>query len=63
MNIIVDYDQCEAKAVCMDCCAEVFPVEERDTLTLLMDEAPENLCHQLDEAVLRCARQALRIEG
>ena len=62
MKIIVDYDLCEANAVCMDCCPEVFRVEEDDTLTLLMDEVPENLCHQLDEAVLPCARQALRIE-
>lgn len=63
MKIIVDYDLCEANAVCMDCCPEVFRVEEDDTLTLLMDEVPENLCQKLEEAVRLCPRQALRIEG
>jgi len=63
MKIIVDYDLCEANAVCMDCCPEVFRVEEDDTLTLLMDEVPEKLRQKLEEAVRLCPRQALRIEG
>lgn len=63
MKIIVDYDLCEANAVCMDCCPEVFRVEEDDTLTLLMDEVPEKLREKLEEAVRLCPRQALRIEG
>jgi ferredoxin len=63
MKIIVDYDLCEANAVCMDCCPEVFRVEEDDKLTLLMDEVPENLRQKLEEAVRLCPRQALRIEG
>lgn len=63
MKILVDYDLCEANAVCMDCCPEVFRVEEDDTLTLLMDEIPENLRQKLEEAVRLCPRQALRIEG
>ncbi|MCZ7537575.1 MAG: ferredoxin [Acidimicrobiia bacterium] len=63
MKIIVDYDLCEANAVCMDCCPEVFRVEEDDTLTLLMDEVPKRLRQKLEEAVRLCPRQALRIEG
>jgi len=63
MKIIVDYDLCEANAVCMGCCPEVFRVEEDDTLTLLMGEAPEKLRQKLEEAVRLCPRQALRIEG
>jgi len=63
MKIIVDYDLCEANAVCMGCCPEVFRVEEDDTLTLLMDEVPEKLRQKLEEAVRLCPRQALRIEG
>ena len=63
MKIIVDYDLCEANAVCMGCCPEVFRVEEDDSLTLLMDEVPEKLRQKLEEAVRLCPRQALRIEG
>ena len=28
MKIVVDYDLCEANAVCMDVCPECFRVEE-----------------------------------
>ena len=33
MKILVDTDLCEANAICMGCCPEVFRVEEDDTLT------------------------------
>ena len=32
MKVVVDYDLCEANALCMDCAPEVFRVEEDDTL-------------------------------
>jgi len=63
MKIIADYDLCEANALCMECCPTVFRVEEDDSLTILMDEVPENLREDLEEAVRLCPRQALRIEG
>ena len=63
MKIVVDYDLCEANAVCMDCCPEVFRVEEDDTLTVLVAEIPDHLRKQVDEAVRLCPRQALRIDG
>ncbi len=63
MKIIVDYDLCEANALCMDSCPEVFRVEEDDSLTILMSEIPEKLRGKLEESVRLCPRQALRIEG
>lgn len=63
MKVIVDYDLCEANALCMDSCPEVFRVEGDDSLTLLMDEVPEKLREKLEEAVRLCPRQALRVEG
>lgn len=63
MKVIVDYSLCEANAVCMGCCPEVFRVEEDDSLTILMDEIPERLRGKLEEAVRLCPRQALRVEG
>ena len=50
MKVVVDYDLCEANALCMDCCPEVFRVEEDDTLTVLMDEIPEDLRGKVEEA-------------
>jgi ferredoxin len=63
MKIQVDYDLCEANALCMASCSEVFRVNEDDTLSILMPEIPERLRPQIEEAVRLCPRQALKIEG
>jgi ferredoxin len=63
MKVVVDYDLCEANALCMGCCPEVFRVEEDDTLTVLMDEIPEKLRAEVEEAVRLCPRQAIVLEG
>jgi ferredoxin len=63
MKVVVDYDLCEANAVCMDCCPEVFRVEEDDTLTILMENPPEELRSKVEEAVRLCPRQALSLEN
>ncbi len=63
MKVVVDYDLCEANALCMEACPKVFRVEEDDTLTVLMDEVPEELRPKLQQAERLCPRQAIRIEG
>ncbi len=63
MKILVDYDLCEANAICQRSCPEVFRVEEDDTLTILLKEPEESLRTQLEEAVRLCPRQALKLEG
>ena len=63
MKVVVDYDLCEANALCMEACPEVFRVEDDDTLTVLLDEAPEDLRSKLQDAERLCPRQAIRIEG
>jgi ferredoxin len=61
MKIVVDYDLCEANAVCMSVCPEVFRVEDDDTLTILIEHPPERLRKQVEEAVRLCPRQALSL--
>ena len=63
MKVVVDYDLCEANALCMEACPEVFRVEDDDTLTVLMDEVPESLRKKLQDAERLCPRQAIRIVG
>ena len=63
MKVVVDYDLCEANALGMEACPQVFRVEEDDTLTILMDEIPEDLRSKVQEAERLCPRQAIRIEG
>ncbi len=61
MKIQADYELCEANAVCVELCDEVFRVEEDDTLTLLTDIVPEHLLAHVKRAVERCPRQALSL--
>jgi ferredoxin len=61
MKIVIDYDLCEANAVCMDVCPEVFRVEEDDTLTVLIPSPPESLRAKVEEAVRLCPRQAISL--
>ena len=61
MKIVVDYDLCEANAVCMDVCPECFRVEDDDTLTILVERPPESLRKKVEEAVRLCPRQALSL--
>ena len=63
MKVVLDYDLCEANALCMDCCPEVFRVEEDDTLTVLLDDIPETLRGKVEEAVRLCPRQAIVLKG
>ena len=62
MKIVVDYDLCEANALCMEAAPEVFRVEEDDTLTVLIDAPGEELRVKVEEAARLCPRQAMTIE-
>ena len=63
MKVIVDYDVCESNAVCMGILPEVFEVRDDDFLYVLDENPPEELRTKLDEAVRRCPKQAIKIEG
>jgi ferredoxin len=63
VKVIVDYDLCEANALCMKSAPEVFRVEEDDTLTVLMEEVPGSLEEKAREAARLCPRQAITLEG
>jgi ferredoxin len=62
MKVIVDWDLCEANAVCMKVCPEVFELQEDDTLLIKTDHPGEELRAKVEEAVRRCPRQAISIE-
>jgi len=62
MKVVVDYDLCEANAVCMEQAPEIFKVDENDNLHVLMESPPESLRKKLEAAVRLCPRQALSIQ-
>jgi ferredoxin len=61
MKVVVDYDLCEANAVCVDQAPEVFRVDESDNLHILIENPPEALRKKVEAAVRLCPRQALSI--
>ena len=63
MRVVVDYDLCESNAICMVAAPEVFEVRDDDFLYVLQDEPPEALRSKVEEAVRRCPKQAIAIEG
>jgi ferredoxin len=63
MRVVVDYDLCESNAICMAVAPEVFEVDDDDNLNLLQEEPPEELRAKVEEAVRRCPKQALALEG
>jgi ferredoxin len=69
MRVKVDYDLCEANAVCMDVAPELFKVDDDDSFHHASAGAkddvsgviPKNLEGKAREAVRLCPRQALSI--
>lgn len=63
MRVVVDFDVCESNAICMGIAPEVFEVRDDDNLYVLMDEPPAELRPKVEEAVRRCPKAAISIEG
>ena len=63
MKVVVDYDLCESNAICMGIAPEVFEVRDDDNLYLLQEEPPEELRAKVEEAIRRCPKQAITLEG
>jgi ferredoxin len=63
VKVVVDYDLCESNAICMGIVPEVFEVRDDDNLYLLQEEPPEALRAKVEEAVRRCPKQAISLEG
>ncbi len=62
MRIVIDYDLCEANAICMGIEPSVFEVRDDDMLYILREHPSEDLRPKMEEAVRRCPKQAISIE-
>ena len=63
MRVVVDFDLCESNAVCMGIAPEVFEVRSDGYLYVLQEEPDEALRGKVEEAVARCPKQAITLEG
>ena len=61
MKIVVDYDLCEANAVCQKTAPDMFKVDEQDKLHLLVAEPAGDQIELAKAAVRRCPRRALTL--
>ena len=61
MRIEVDWDLCEANAICQRVAPEIFKVDEKDMLHVLQERPPEDLREKATIAVKRCPRKALKL--
>ncbi len=62
MKVSVDFDLCEANALCMDACPQVFKLRDDDELVILVDEPDESLRFKVEEAAQLCPRLAITVE-
>ena len=63
MKVVVNYDVCESNALCMEAAPEVFEVRDDDFLYVLDENPDESERPKMEEAVRRCPKQAISIEG
>jgi ferredoxin len=62
VKISVDRGLCEAHAVCMSIDPEIFEVGDDDLLVILQEEPSQEKRANLEQAVMRCPRQALSLQ-
>ena len=63
MRVIVDFDLCESNAICMQIAPDVFEVRDDDFLYVLDETPGEDRRAAMQEAVQRCPKQAISLEG
>ncbi|HUR77432.1 MAG TPA: ferredoxin [Acidimicrobiales bacterium] len=63
MKVVVDFDICQSNAVCMDIAPKVFEVRDDGFLYILIEEPPESMRAEVEEAAERCPTGAITIEG
>jgi ferredoxin len=61
-QIVVDWDECEANAICQGIVPEVFQVDDNDMLNVLIERPPPELLDQVQEAVDMCPKRALSLK-
>ena len=61
MRVIVDPDLCEGNGVCEKVAPEIFRLGDDDQARVLQERPGEALRTEVEQAVRRCPRQAIRV--
>jgi ferredoxin len=62
VKVSVDRELCEAHGVCMSVEPSVFDLGDDDLLVILDETPPEEKRSAIEQAVIRCPRQALTLQ-
>ncbi|GAA0965385.1 hypothetical protein GCM10009555_004710 [Acrocarpospora macrocephala] len=62
MKVIVDYEVCEANAICAGLAPEVFDVDDDDNLHVLLPNPPAEVLDRVRHAVRSCPKAALTLD-
>lgn len=61
-RITVDYDLCQAQGLCSRIAPEVFGHDDDGYVVVINESVDEANRHAVEEAILSCPTEALRIE-
>ena len=62
MKIVVDYDECEANAVCVGILPDVFEVDDEDNLWVRNEYPSADILDDVRKAVDSCPKRALALK-
>ncbi|MDP9823198.1 ferredoxin [Nocardioides massiliensis] len=62
-KIKVDFDLCEANALCEAFAPDVFEVDDDDMLQVHTDDVTDDNRDRVEKAAAACPRAAIRLEG
>ncbi|MGL4307147.1 MAG: ferredoxin [Mycobacteriaceae bacterium] len=60
MQVVVDFDRCEANGVCIGYAPDIFDLDEQDNLLVKSGDIPEAEISAVENAISQCPRAALR---
>ena len=61
MKIVVNWDRCDGNGICAQLAPEVFQLNDRDEMTVLIERPGPELLPRASEAVRRCPKLALKL--
>lgn len=59
MRVGVERDLCEGNAVCVGIAPDVFDLDDRDQVILLLEDVPAERESDVEQAIAQCPRAAL----
>lgn len=61
MDVIADFDRCEANAICVGLAPDIFDLDDDEELSVAPGPVPAHLEQAVLDSVTQCPRAALRL--